>query len=122
MVTGCLGFLAYPLVKKLLGDGHYVYGLDAETYAANLDHKREFEGHARFKYQHGRVEALDRLPDVDTIFHLAAETHVCNAVEDASVFVQTNVGGTHRLLDLIRHRRPYERPLLIHLSTDEVYG
>ncbi len=122
LVTGCLGFLAYPLVKKLLAAGHYVYGLDAETYAANLDHREEFRGHPRFKYQQGRVEVLDRLPDVDTVFHLAAETHVCNSTEDATAFVQTNVLGTHRLLDLVARRRLYERPLVVHISTDEVYG
>lgn len=122
LVTGCLGFLAYPLTKKLLAAGHYVIGLDAETYAANPDHNSEFMNHERYKYQYGRVEELERLPDVDTVFHLAAETHVCNAVQDATAFVETNVLGTHRLLQLVAARRPYERPQLVHISTDEVYG
>jgi dTDP-glucose 4,6-dehydratase len=36
--------------------------------------------------------------------------------------MRTNVNGVHNLLELIRGKYEYERPVLIQISTDEVYG
>ncbi|MFA4841297.1 MAG: dTDP-glucose 4,6-dehydratase, partial [Agrococcus sp.] len=66
------------------------------------------------------IGLLDRImPGIDAVVHFAAESHVDRSVRDASVFVETNVVGTQRLLDAaLRHdvRR------FVHVSTDEVYG
>ena len=65
---------------------------------------------------------LDFLWGADVVFHLAAESHVDNSITDARKFIETNVGATYALLELIRGQRPHDRPTLIHVSTDEVYG
>ena len=57
----------------------------------------------------------------DIIVNFAAESHVDNAIESPDIFVETNVKGTLNLLNLLRGK-PYDRPLFIHISTDEVYG
>ena len=56
------------------------------------------------------------------IFHLAAETHVDHSFENALDFTQSNIVGTHVLLECCR--RSWHRPIskFIHMSTDEVYG
>ena len=60
--------------------------------------------------------------------HLAAETHVDRSIDGAADFIQTNIVGTYRLLEVALD---YWRSLsagkqaafrLHHISTDEVYG
>jgi dTDP-glucose 4,6-dehydratase len=122
-VTGCLGFLGTHVVELLTRHGYLIYGLDAETYAANLDWLETRRGFSDiFKYQRADICTLDRLPDVDAIIHLAAETHVDNSLLDAERFVRTNFLGTAHLLELVRGKRAYQIPTFIQISTDEVYG
>lgn len=56
---------------------------------------------------------------IDTIFHLAAQTHVDNSFGDSFEFTQNNVMGTHVLLEAAKVRGIKR---FIHVSTDEVYG
>lgn len=122
-VTGCLGFFGKHLCRTLLQQGHVVYGLDAETYAADLRARGSLAAfRGDFIYARQRVEDLTHLPDVDVVFHLAAETHVDNSLTDAGVFLRTNVLGTYRMLEVLRGKRASKAPLLIHVSTDEVFG
>jgi dTDP-glucose 4,6-dehydratase len=62
-------------------------------------------------------------PPIDTVWHLAAETHVDRSILDPAVFVDTNVHGTLRVLEAVRAARDAGRAIrLVHVSTDEVYG
>jgi len=56
---------------------------------------------------------------IDTVVHFAAESHVDRSIADASVFVKTNVLGTHTLLEAARQQNVQR---FVHISTDEVYG
>jgi dTDP-D-glucose 4,6-dehydratase len=56
---------------------------------------------------------------IDTIFHLAAMSHVDLSFGNAISFTTTNVLGTHVMLECARYVG-VER--FIHVSTDEVYG
>lgn len=123
MVTGCLGFIGSHLVETLLEHGYRVYGIDAETYAANTDLLDTWRGFADiFKYHKADICTLDHLPDVDAVINLAAETHVDNSLQDAERFVRSNFLGVNHLLDLVRGKRAYQLPLFLQVSTDEVYG
>jgi len=53
---------------------------------------------------------------------LAAETHVDNSIVKSDDFVHSNINGVHNLLELIRKNNHFKMPVLIHFSTDEVYG
>ena len=64
----------------------------------------------------------------DTIFHLAAESHVDRSIDGPGEFIRTNVTGTATLLqaalaywrtldDAARQAFRFQ-----HISTDEVYG
>lgn len=118
-VTGCRGFLGHHLVHHLLEHGHYVYGIDAETYAGTAPLP---EGHSRFIYRRADVVLLAALPDVDGIIHCAAETHVDNSLGDSHAFLYSNVFGTWRLLELARGKGAFRIPTFLHISTDEVLG
>ncbi|WP_347756252.1 dTDP-glucose 4,6-dehydratase [Agrococcus sp. ProA11] len=129
LVTGGAGFIGSNLVRMLLEDrlpgleGASVTVLDALTYSGNLANLAPVADHPHFEFVQGDIRdtgLLDRiLPGVDAIVHLAAESHVDRSVRDASVFVETNVVGTQRLLDAaLRHGVAR----VVHVSTDEVYG
>ena len=129
LVTGGAGFIGSNFVRRTLQDaypgleGAEVVVLDALTYSGNLANLAPVADSPRYAFVHGDIrdsELLDRtLPGVDVIVHFAAESHVDRSVRDASIFVETNVLGTQRLLDAAL-RAGLER--FVHVSTDEVYG
>ena len=120
LVTGGAGFIGRELVFQLYERGHHIIVVDKGTYAARFDLLRTFRDRCRLVERD--VRDLDHLFGADAVFHLAAESHVDNSITDGGRFVETNIGGTYRLLEQIRGARPHDRPVLIHVSTDEVYG
>jgi dTDP-glucose 4,6-dehydratase len=129
LVTGGAGFIGSNFVRRLLEDaypgleGADVVVYDALTYSGNLENLAPVAGSPRYSFVHGDIRDAARLdevlPGVDAIVHFAAESHVDRSVLDSSIFVETNVLGTQRLLDAAL-RNGVER--FVHVSTDEVYG
>jgi dTDP-glucose 4,6-dehydratase len=129
LVTGGAGFIGSNFVRRTLEDtypgleGAEVVVLDALTYSGNLANLAPVADSPRYTFVHGDIrdsELLDGLlPGMDAVVHFAAESHVDRSVRDASIFVETNVLGTQRLLDAAL-RADVNR--FVHVSTDEVYG
>jgi dTDP-glucose 4,6-dehydratase len=67
---------------------------------------------------------LKFLYDCDFVINTAAETHVGNSIASSAEFVKSNIDGVHNLLELIKNHRGEntQKPVLLHFSTDEVYG
>lgn len=147
LVTGGAGFIGSHLVARLLDDPEvHVTTLDALTYAGRRENLAEAIGTgaaeagraeraARLRFVHADVRdasalahALDARsepeaapwPRVDTVCHLAAESHVDRSITGPAAFLDTNVSGTGVLLDAVRTRPAVKR--VLHVSTDEVYG
>ncbi|WOX56623.1 dTDP-glucose 4,6-dehydratase [uncultured Methanoculleus sp.] len=127
LVTGGLGFIGSNFIRQMLEEhpGDSIVNLDKVTYAGNPENLKDFDGDPRYTFVRGDicdpeiVGSVFREYPVDAVVHFAAESHVDRSIEDASVFVRTNVLGTHVLLEeALRHG--VER--FIHVSTDEVYG
>lgn len=123
-VTGCLGFIGSYVTRKCLDLGWYVKGVDRMTYAANKDLLKEFKKYENFSFVHCDINELTFLYDCDYVINTAAETHVGNSIMSSLEFVRSNVDGVHNLLELIKNHRGenVKKPVLIHFSTDEVYG
>jgi dTDP-glucose 4,6-dehydratase len=121
-VTGCLGFMGSHFTRAALKAGWRVWGIDAKTYAANMDWLSEFGEYRTFEFSEADIVELDHLYEVDFVVNFAAETHVDNSIMDSSRFLHSNIMGVQNLLELIRAKRNYEMPTLLQLSTDEVYG
>ncbi|HEX4402407.1 MAG TPA: dTDP-glucose 4,6-dehydratase [Galbitalea sp.] len=129
LVTGGAGFIGSNFVRRTLQDdysgleGAEVVVLDALTYSGNLANLAPVADSARYSFVQGDIRdsaLLDELfPSLDAVVHFAAESHVDRSVRDASIFVETNVLGTQRLLDAAL-RAKLKR--FVHVSTDEVYG
>jgi dTDP-glucose 4,6-dehydratase len=121
-ITGCLGFMGSHFTRLSLQKGWRVWGIDKYTYAARPELLDEFEKNSNFKFLQADIAEIDHLYDVDVVFNFAAETHVDNSIVDSRRFLRSNIMGVQNLLELIRAKRHYEMPLLVQVSTDEVYG
>ena len=119
VVTGGRGFIGSHFVELALSRGHHVIDIDVETYCANQS--LPFDLNPHYRHIKADIVMLDHLPPCDVVVNFAAETHVDNSITYSEKFVQTNINGVHRLLELIRHK-VYERPTFVQISTDEVYG
>ena len=124
VVTGCLGFIGIHVTKKCLEKGWRVLGVDKCTYVSNTHLLEEFEKHPNFSFIKKDICDLNGLPDCDYIINLAAESHVGNSIIDSGEFISSNIMGVRNILDIIRAKPNNigDRPVLIHFSTDEVYG
>jgi dTDP-glucose 4,6-dehydratase len=121
-VTGCLGFIGVHITRRCLDKGWYVIGVDKMTYASNESFLLEFNKFPNFKFIKSDINDLDMLYDCDYIINTAAETHVDNSIERSDHFVHSNIDGVHHLLKLINQKLKHRTPILLHFSTDEVYG
>ena len=123
-ITGALGFIGSHVTRACLEQGWHVYGVDKMTYAYFPDAYDEFIEHPRFSFERSDINDLEFIYECDYIINTAAETHVGNSLVKSDDFVKSNINGVHNLLELIRNYRAEgpKKPILIHFSTDEVYG
>jgi len=123
-ITGCLGFIGSYVTRLCLEKGWYVKGVDKITYAANTNLLSEFNKYENFSFVQCDINDLKFLYECDYIINTAAETHVGNSIASSEEFVHSNINGVHTLLNLIKNYRQEstKKPILLHFSTDEVYG
>lgn len=125
LVTGGAGFIGSNFITYWLKKypESKIINLDALTYAGNLDNLREVENHPNYAFIEGSItnkELVDKImDDVDIVVHFAAESHVDRSILDPGIFLQTNVFGTHVLLESALTNNI---ELFHHISTDEVFG
>ena len=99
-------------------------GIDKITYASNPHLLNEFYEYSNFSFTQCDINDLEFLYDCDYVINTAAETHVGNSIVKSDDFVHSNIDGVHHLLELLRNYRQENNrtPVLLHFSTDEVYG
>ena len=135
LVTGGAGFIGSALIHHLLRTTAYeVLNVDSLTYAGNPESLEAVKDDPRYRFK--QIDITDRAALTSAfaefqptgVFHLAAESHVDRSIEGSRAFIDTNVIGTHTLLEITRAylaeadesvREPFR---LLHISTDEVYG
>lgn len=124
LVTGGAGFIGSNFVKYMLDKypDYNITNLDKLTYAGNLENLRDIESNPNYTFVKGDICDKNVVNDLamnsDCIINFAAETHVDRSIQDASLFVETDVLGTYQLLETARkHECSY-----VQISTDEVYG
>jgi dTDP-glucose 4,6-dehydratase len=127
LVTGGMGFIGSNFIRRWLAmNDEPVVNYDYLTYAGNPQTLADLNKHKNYEFIHGdiaspigiKVELQLNKPRI--VFNFAAESHVDNSITDSSPFARTNVLGTLNLLEQIRLVLP--ETLLIHVSTDEVFG
>ncbi|MEK7519663.1 MAG: GDP-mannose 4,6-dehydratase [Patescibacteria group bacterium] len=121
LVTGGLGFIGSNFVQLALDRGYHVINIDKKTYAARTD--LHFDENQNYEFIHQDICDLRELPgSISHVVNFAAESHVDNSLESNGNFVRSNVHGVYNLLELLKQHDPATRPVLIQISTDEVYG
>lgn len=121
-VTGCLGFIGSYLTRLLLKNEINVIGIDKITYAANPNLLNEFKEYKNFSFLHQDICNLENIEKCDIFINAAAESHVDNSIQNSDVFLKSNITGVHNILKVLDKMNESERPILLHFSTDEVYG
>jgi dTDP-glucose 4,6-dehydratase len=129
LVTGGCGFIGANLLRYVLANrpDWSVVNLDLLTYAGNLENTLDLAEAYPGRYEFVRgdiadaqfVEALFSRHSFELVLNLAAESHVDRSIEDAGVFMRTNILGVQVLLDAARR---HGTGRFLHVSTDEVYG
>ncbi|MEE2962264.1 MAG: dTDP-glucose 4,6-dehydratase, partial [Myxococcota bacterium] len=108
-----------------------VINLDALTYAGNPSNHKSLAASEskRHHFIQGNicdkplVSQLFAQYSIDTVIHLAAESHVDRSIDGPEAFIQTNVTGTFNLLEVARATWKKRQDVRFHhVSTDEVYG
>jgi dTDP-glucose 4,6-dehydratase len=137
LVTGGAGFIGSSFVAQEVKFGNNVIVLDALTYAARreyLEYINEENWKGRYKLVVGNICDYDlvlkllRENDIEWVVHFAAETHVDRSIDDSTVFIETNVLGTQRMLmaslDYYKELEESKKKKFRfhHISTDEVFG
>lgn len=133
LVTGGCGFIGANLIRWMLPrhPAVRVVNLDVLTYSGNLANLADVATrHAdRYRFVHGDIadQALVRRllaeEGIDTIIHLAAESHVDRSIEAPDAFLHSNIMGTYVLLTAARAAWQGRQDVRFHhVSTDEVFG
>jgi UDP-glucose 4-epimerase len=121
LITGGAGFIGSHLSDYLLAQGHRVVVID-DLSTGSMDNLREARKSRLFHYHldtiFNRQLLTELIDDAEVVFHLAAAVGVRNIVESPVRTIETNVGGSERVLELAAKKG--KRVLIA--STSEVYG
>ena len=135
LITGGAGFIGSHVVRLLANKypQYHIVCLDKLTYAGNLKTLEDVASLPNYTFveadicDYERMRALITEYAIDSIIHLAAESHVDRSISDPFTFARTNVMGTLSLLEAARVTwgatpERFEGKRFYHISTDEVYG
>ena len=120
LVTGGRGFIGSHFVEQALKRKWSIIDIDKLTYAAHQS--LPWDNHKNYTLIKADISEIDHLTSCDILINFAAESHVDNSITSSNAFVKSNILGVHNLLELVRGKPSYDRPLFFHISTDEVYG
>jgi len=124
LVTGCTGLLGSWLCARLVELGADVVGLIRDHVpGSHLARSGTDRRISRVRGSVTSVRTVERVLneyEVDTCFHLAAQTIVTIANRSALSTFESNIKGTWTVLEAARRSRTLER--LIVASSDKAYG
>lgn len=132
LITGGAGFIGSHVVRLFVTKypDKNIINLDALTYAGNLENLKDIETSENYTFVKAdicdfeTVDSIFKQYEIDSVIHLAAESHVDRSIKDPLSFARTNVMGTLSLLQAAKTNWNDDLigKLFYHVSTDEVYG
>jgi len=132
LITGGAGFIGCHVVKLFVKKypEYRIINMDKLTYAGNLENLKDIENEPNYIFEKVDICDIQKVREVfekysiDSVIHLAAESHVDRSITNPFEFAQTNIMGTLTLLNQAKEswKDNYAGKLFYHISTDEVYG
>jgi len=129
-ISGTAGFIGFHLAKRLLDEGHTVFGIDNfnDYYSLSLKHDRhtQLEGRENYAWQKCDLADMESLKAVveafkpDCVVNLAAQAGVRYSISNPHVYQSSNLEGFLNILECCRHAP--SKPRLVFASSSSVYG
>jgi len=123
LITGGAGFIGSNLADRLLQDGHSVVVYDNLS-TGHIKNFESAEKHAAYRFVNGDLLDLASLkaafsPDIDFVFHLAANADIRFGLENPRRDIDQNVLATFNVLEAMRSSGVKN---IAFSSTGSVYG
>jgi len=124
LVTGCAGFIGSPLVDKLLESDYGVTGVDCFTDYYHREIKEANISNAlknnNFEFMEEDILNIEKFPEVDYVFHLAAQAGVRTSWgKNFEIYTKNNIEATQKLLEFYKDRVIKK---FVYASSSSVYG
>ncbi len=129
LVTGAAGFIGFHFARRLLEQGHRVYGVDSLNayYDPQLKRARLELLTAQPGFSFQSMDLSDRTATAklfadhffDRVVHLAAQAGVRYSIENPHAYIDSNIVATMNVLEGCRHSGV---PHLVYASSSSVYG
>lgn len=129
LITGSSGFIGFYTAKALLDQGYSVVGYDNmnDYYDVRLKKMRTdiLAGYKNFIFyqadicDEAKLEEVAAMHHIDYIIHLAAQAGVRYSLTCPEKYIETNIVGTFRILELCRR---HQISHLMYASSSSVYG
>ena len=124
LVTGCAGFIGSHLTERLLREGYEVIGIDCftdyyprEIKEANLSNVLKSK---KFKLIEEDILEMNKFPEVDYVFHEAAQAGVrASWGKSFETYMRNNVQATQKLLEFYKD---LDIKKFVYASSSSVYG
>jgi dTDP-glucose 4,6-dehydratase len=106
LITGGAGFIGSHLVRLFVNKypNYQIINMDKLTYAGNQGNLKDIQDNLNYTFVKCYICDIEKVKQVfvdykiDSVIHLAAESHVDRSIEDPFSFAHTNVMGTLSLL------------------------
>jgi dTDP-L-rhamnose 4-epimerase len=129
LIAGGAGFIGSNLALKLLDKGYEVAVLDSLNEQIHGENPKKSYTYNlikdKVKFIKGDVNNTEdwkkALEDVNLVVHLAAETGTGQSMYEINKYIDTNIGGTAKLLELLTNEQHKVQKLIVAASR-AVYG
>lgn len=119
MLSGCAGILGSSILKKLLGEGHYVIGIDS-LITSKIDRVKQYLDHSNFSFYYSLNEyKIHHDNNIDAIIHTAGVMGISKSLNVPQHFYNNNTLFT---IELLEFAKKYNIPKFIYSSSASVYG
>ena len=137
LITGGAGFIGSHVIRRFINNypQYRIINADSLTYAGNLANLEDVKDASNYIFVKADICNFELMQDIfhkyniDSVIHLAAESHVDRSIKDPFAFAHTNIMGTLNLLEAAKRTWKNSeavngeyRNMFYHVSTDEVYG
>ena len=124
LVTGCAGFIGSHLTEKLLQEGHIVAGIDCFTdyysRAIKENNIKKALDHKNFTFIEEDILNISKFPDVDYVFHQAAQAGVrASWGKSFEIYTRNNILATQKLLEYYKDSNMKK---FVYASSSSIYG